>query len=219
MTETQYLPPVSAFVMMRSFPAIAIDGEEDFKKSTTRNRCIIIGANGPLTLTVPVKGGRGVRDKTKYIRISNEDKWQHRHWRSILSAYGKSSYFIFYEEKLRRLYEKRFEYLIDFNTKLMGVCFEILQWRKEIVLNPKRNDHQDVLQSGNGIVQNIALKRYYQVFESRLGFIANVSIVDLLFNSGNEAEAYLEKCHPDFDHITIPEKHQDMEDRSVAGKT
>lgn len=207
MTETQYLPPVSAFVMMRSFPVIAIDGEEDFRKSTARNRCIIIGANGPLTLTVPVKGGRGVRDKIKNIRISNEEKWQHRHWRSILSAYGKSSYFIFYEEKLRRQYETHFEFLIDFNTKLMGVCFEILQWKKEIVLKSQRNDRQDVLQSGNGIVQNIALNRYYQVFESRHGFIAGVSILDLLFNSGYEADAYLEKCHPDFDHISIPEKH------------
>ena len=34
----------------------------------------------------------------------------------------------------------------------------------------------------------IEIGPYYQVFEQKYGFIANLSILDLLFNMGNEAQ-------------------------------
>jgi hypothetical protein len=34
--------------------------------------------------------------------------------------------------------------------------------------------------------------RYIQVFENKHGFIANLSILDLLFNEGNNSRTYLE---------------------------
>ena len=34
--------------------------------------------------------------------------------------------------------------------------------------------------------------RYMQVFENKFGFISNLSILDLLFNEGNNSKAYLE---------------------------
>ncbi len=36
-----------------------------------------------------------------------------------------------------------------------------------------------------------APKRYYQVYEQKHGFQPNMSILDLLFNEGNEAIFYL----------------------------
>jgi len=32
---------------------------------------------------------------------------------------------------------------------------------------------------------------YYQVFEQKFGFVANMSIIDLLFNMGNESQIIL----------------------------
>lgn len=34
-------------------------------------------------------------------------------------------------------------------------------------------------------------RRYYQVYEQRHGFLPNLSILDLLFNMGNESVLYL----------------------------
>ncbi|MDY4778512.1 MAG: WbqC family protein, partial [Prevotella pectinovora] len=34
-------------------------------------------------------------------------------------------------------------------------------------------------------------RRYYQVYEQRHGFLPNMSIIDLLFNMGNESVLWL----------------------------
>jgi len=178
--------------MMQSFSAIVIDGDENFQKSTWRNRCTIINANGPLLLTIPIIGGRGVRSKTKDVRIANEQLWQNIHWRSMITAYGKSSFFIFYEGKFRALYEKQFEFLIDFNTELLRLCFEILHWKKTIRINRFCENGEHCLHPASS-----TLHPYHQVFESKHGFIPDVSFVDLIFNLGNEADEYLSNlCDP-----------------------
>lgn len=201
--ETQYLPPISAFVRMQSFSHIIIDGEENFQKSTWRNRCLIINANGALLLTVPVIGGRGVRSKTKEVRIANDHPWQRIHWRSMLAAYGKSSFFIFYEERFRKVYEERFEFLIDFNSELLRVCFEILKWEKDILIrtsneySPLEAEKSKIpdkkIGAGNDPTSKIA--KYHQVFQARHGFIPDASIADLIFNLGNEAQEYLKTAN------------------------
>ena len=188
--ETQYLPPVSVFVMMQSFSTIVINSEENFQKSTWRNRCAIVNANGPLLLTIPIVGGRGVRSKTKDVRIAIDQSWKHVHWRSLQAAYGKSSFFFFYEDKFWKIYEKKFEFLIDFNTDLLQLCFEILHWEKTVSINIDENDSH-FLQTVK--LHTVNYKPYRQVFESKHGFIPEVSIMDLIFNLGNDASDYLSK--------------------------
>lgn len=185
--ETQYLPPVSTFISMQSFSKIIINGNEKFVKSSNRNRCKIVNANGSLILSIPLVGGRGVKALTKDIRISYDDQWQKKHWRGITSAYGKSSYFLFYEERFRNFYEKKYEFLIDFNTRLLEVCLNILGMKTiiEIQNSTINSKHQQPATNSS------QFKLYHQVFEERLGFIADASIIDLIFNMGNEAGNYL----------------------------
>ena len=191
--ETQYLPPVSQFVMFLSNSEIVIDGEENFKKSTWRNRCRIVGANGIMMLTIPVIGGRGVKSKSKEVRIANDEPWQQRHWKSIRAAYGKSSFFYFYEERFQPFYEKKFEFLIDFNVELLQVCFDVLKWEKRVVVSRESevSSQKSKVKSQKPKAVGQNFKTYHQVFIERHGFIPELSIVDLIFNLGPEAGNYL----------------------------
>ena len=183
--ESQYLPPVSTFVMMQSFSEIVIDDDERFQKSTNRNRCSIAGANGKILLSIPLIGGRGVKSKTRDVKINNTEPWQQHHWKSIQSAYGKSSFFHFYDDRVRPFYEKRFDFLIDLNTQLLQVCFDVLDWEKKIRFEQSQN-LKAKRQELNKKPHTSNLKPYHQVFEERHGFIEDLSIVDLIFNMGNE---------------------------------
>ena len=58
--------------------------------------------------------------------------------------------------------------------------------------SPELTDYRDTLTSKKPLL-NIALPPYYQVFDSRYGFQANLSAIDLLFNLGPEAKDYLKK--------------------------
>lgn len=191
---SMYLPSIVWMQRMAALEVIYVNSEERFRKSTDRNRCTIAGANGKIMLSVPLTGGRGVKSKTKDVRINYSEPWQKHHWKSIQTAYGKSSFFHFYEDRLQPFYEQRFEFLIDFNIHILQVCFEILHWTKKIeteVQNSKlktKNRPVPVLQ---GKPDTPVLKPYHQVFEERHGFIPNLSILDLICTMGPEAPLFL----------------------------
>lgn len=193
--ETQYLPSASVFVMLRSFSEVRIDVDELFRKSTTRNRCTIMGANGRLLLTIPVEGGRSVKKPVKDVRINNGEPWQRNHWGSIFSSYGRSAYFEFYEDLFKPFYERRTKFLVDFNIELMTTCLEILHIKSCI----SKTGSMESLQSENVLdTRNKKMKEksnipYYQVFSEKHGFVADLSILDLIFNLGPDSASYLGK--------------------------
>ncbi|MBA2407668.1 MAG: WbqC family protein [Chitinophagales bacterium] len=201
--EMQYLPPVQIVALLHSHTNIIIDTNESFEKSTWRNRCKIVGANGPILLTVPVEGGRSVKKLSRDVRITYAEPWQRNHWRSIYSAYRRSSYFPFYEDKFRPVYEKRFEFLIDLNLNLLKLCFELLKFEGKICTT--ENYQESVLATHINDLnkeKNEGLNYpYSQVFENRHGFVKDASIIDLLFNSGPEAKDHLNKLSH---NITYP---------------
>lgn len=82
---------------------------------------VIATANGLLTLSIPVEGGRNQRALYRDIRVDNSADWQTRHWRSIFSAYGKSPWFFQYADSLEDVYRHRDPFLVDWN-------FRCLEW-------------------------------------------------------------------------------------------
>lgn len=193
---TAYLPPVQYYSKLFSHSAALIEHYEHFSKQTYRNRCNIYGANGLLSLSIPLQK-RGERTLTKDVKISYDDPWQKLHWRSLQSAYRRSPFFEFYEDDFAPFYEnKKFDFLIDFNEALLHVTLQLLGKKTELKntsLYQKEyadaTDFRTIISPNKSYTADIAfiLKPYMQVFENKYGFIPNLSIVDLLFNQGTSA--------------------------------
>ena len=98
-----YLPPIYWFSKFLNEDQISLEQWENFPKQTYRNRTNIYGANGKLSLVIPIKhtGKRQMKD----IEISYAENWQKIHWKSIKTAYQSSPYFEFYEDKLGEIYK------------------------------------------------------------------------------------------------------------------
>lgn len=198
--STAYFPPVSWMAAAVQSERIGIEIHETYPKQTFRNRCNIATSSGILSLTVPVNRINGNHTKTCDIRIDNSKNWQLQHWRSIVTAYNKSPYFLYYRDVLEPLFFKEQELLIDLNRELLNILLKTLQiktiepfYTEQYHINPEyydlRNSFHPRLNPYKGIT--IEFPRYMQAFEENHGFIADLSILDLLFNLGPDALSYL----------------------------
>ena len=239
--SSTYFGPIQWYQKLNRYDECLIERHESFIKQTYRNRMLIPTTNGPLALTIPTNHNTSLAMKD--IRISDHANWRHVHWNALLSAYGESPFFEYYQDDIRPFYEKKYEFLFDFNMEITEKMIELLDIRPKISITNEYIQNEELkvksieseelkvkseefnglanhkVQSSNLKVQSKEVrskevqsivdfreairpkkplpdaefesKRYYQVYEQKFGFQPNMSILDLLFNEGNEAIFYL----------------------------
>ncbi len=193
-----YLPPIPYFsaVQASTLPML-LEQHEHYPKQTYRTRASIYSANGKLDLIVPVQKGSNGHTKMKDVRISYEADWQRLHWMSLQTAYRSSAYFEYYEDDFAHFYKKRHEWLFEYNAAQLALLLRLLKIDREVLYTDDYHKHYaEQVDFRNSIHPKRpnpsgTHKPYYQVFESKHGFIANLSVVDLLFNQGPLSKMYL----------------------------
>ena len=180
--QLNYLPSIQQYCLFAQLATINLNLEEYYDRGTERNRTLIASANGPLLLVIPT-GKIAPADRFyKAIPIAYEEPWQKRHWKSLESSYRRSPYFEFYEHHFHPFYaNNQFEYLWEFNLAILETINKLLKLSPQINLDP--------------IAEKFAypskINPYTQVFETKNGFIENLSIFDLLANKGPDSTNYL----------------------------
>ncbi len=189
-----YLPPISWFSQfLNENHEVELEQFENLPKQTYRNRANIFGANGKLSLIIPIHhdGKRTMKD----IQISYAENWQKLHWKSIKTAYQSSPYFEFYEDKFLKIFEKEDRFLMDFNLNALEIIQQILKTEKayslnnEYTKNPEADDFRNFFSAKSK--NEIVMENYYQTFSEKLGFIKDLSLLDLICNKGPESVTYI----------------------------
>jgi hypothetical protein len=195
---TSYLPPVSYISWCIRSDSVCIEQFETYTKQTIRNHCIIAGPNGRQQLSIPVVKVDGNHTKTRDIRVSTFQPWQKMHWRSIETAYSNSPFFLYYCDHLRSIFEKKEEFLLDFNTALLESLLLLLKVTVPVTRS------SDFVKEAGGVTDlrnrwskknpatHSAFPGYVQVFSPKFGFFPDLSVIDLIFNLGPDARSYLE---------------------------
>ena len=214
--SSTYFGPVQWYQKLNRAGGCLLEQHDHFIKQTYRNRCVIATTNGLQALTVPVESYEGPKCEMKDIRISDHSNWRHLHWNALLSAYGESPFFEFLADDIRPFFEKRWTYLFDFNLEITRCVCDLLDIQPRIELTTVYGGRGDERWNGGGkggqqIGKEICWadyrdairpkhplpdadfhpRPYYQVYAWKHGFQPNLSILDLLFNEGNEAVLYL----------------------------
>ncbi len=115
---TAYLAPVEYYAHLMAAGEAWVEVHDHYMKQTYRNRCIIAGPNGRIDLTVPTVKPDTLKCATKDIRISDHGNWRHMHQYALESAYGHTPYYEFYRDDFVPFYERKWDYLVDFNEAL-----------------------------------------------------------------------------------------------------
>lgn len=199
--STAYFAPVRYFSKLTSYPEIYIEQHENFVKQTYRNRTVILGANGPISLIVPVEKGRAQKIRIKDLRIAYDEEWQRNHWRTIFSAYNSSPFFEYYADDIEPFFQKKHEFLFDFNQQITETILEALDMEANFTFT---DDFEQIPDSCLNFREQISPKLhliqpdphfeaqpYTQVFSEKFGFVPDLSILDLLFNEGPSAGTIL----------------------------
>lgn len=194
---TAYFPSIPLMAAMARAEVITIESNESFPKQTHRNRCVILTANGPMTLSVPVLRPNGTHTRTCDIGISYAEKWNVIHWRAIESAYNSSPFFLYYRDEIERILTSRHSSLLQLNEEILRFLLKKIRLERPIeyttsYLKPGEieQDFRDRY-SYKHPENNPACPQYRQVFSDRHPFDCNVSILDTLFNLGPETKDYL----------------------------
>ncbi|MBC7383721.1 MAG: WbqC family protein [Bacteroidia bacterium] len=195
-----YLPCIAWVQHALTAEYILLEAQEHYTKQTYRNRTRILAANGALNLNIPILHQTGKQIITQVETDANEN-WKHNHWQSIVSAYGNAAYFIYYRHYFETFFlgSNRVN-LWEHNLGLLQVIFKILKqpFRFEPTKNYEKgnnplNDFRAAFNSKNSNPETELLfnKNYLQVFTGKFHFEPNLSILDLIFNTGPDAERYL----------------------------
>lgn len=180
-----YAAPIPYFEKLNSEQKILLEIHEHFPKQTIRNHCTIATTHGVMKLTIPL-AGRKNKSLTKDIKISYAEPWQKLHFKALETAYNNSPYFEYYNYQLEPFYKKEFEFLVDFNLQLTHKILSLLKLNVELSLTESYNDYDEENDLRNFDFTSASVKEYYQVFSDKQGFMPNLSILDLLFNEGNQ---------------------------------
>jgi hypothetical protein len=192
-----YFPNIAHFATIATADNLCFEVCDNYQKQTYRNRCDIYGANGKLSLTVPVSYTQKQRQLYKDVRIANEDKWQLQHLKSIQSSYRMSPFYEYYEDDLMPLFELKADFILDFNLKCFEILCDCLQIGSNYNSSTVYEKHKSVENDYRALVNTknqygLKFQDYVQVFTQKHNYISNLSILDLLFNEGPNTITYLE---------------------------
>jgi hypothetical protein len=205
LSELHYLPSIPFFQQLIRADSLLLDAQEHYHKQTYRNRCLVLTAQGPQPLTVPVlDGNRSEKIRTSEIEIDYRQNWPHRHFRTLQTAYNASPYFGYYADYLHDIYAQKPARLWDLNLALLNLLLRCLRWPLPVAFTteymasmpfptPALVDQRDVLTPKiaprSGEPDSTSQRPYLQVFGP--AFVPRLSVLDLLFMQGPAAGRWL----------------------------
>ncbi len=201
--STAYLAPVSYYARLFHAPKVIIEAHENYNKQTYRNRAFIGSAQGAQSLSIPVEKGYKVKCPIREVRLSNHGEWRHQHLVALMSNYGNSPFYEYYIDEIAELINRPFDYLFDLNEALREKLCELIGFRPNVTYSEEYVEPTADVADFRELIHPKKDFRvaepdfhpvpYYQVFDQRTPFMPNLSILDLLFNMGNESLLVLQK--------------------------
>ena len=183
-----WFPPVEYFALLAKYSSVYVEACENYQKQSYRNRCRICTADGVQDLHFPVKHRGGTFSlPIREIEVDYSTPWVTKAERCIETAYRSSAFFDYYRDELFAILDAHPRTLWELDMRIIRFFLAKIGLRTELVPTAEfAAEHVDIHpKRPNAILREQGLDRpYYQVFADRIGFVPNLSVMDLLFNEG-----------------------------------
>ena len=189
-----YLAPAAWYAAWLQNPGARLEVWAWYQKQQLSSRCWMKTSQGALALTIHVER-RSRKAPLIEKRVSLQDDWRGQHLKSWQNYYRHTPYFEFWEQDLVEFYQQEWEYLLEW---LRGGHNMICRWM-EVPPQFASTDFFDEAPAGPDFRNAFGPKPgqapgeytvapYAQAYE---GYMAGLSVMDLLFALGPEARGWL----------------------------
>ncbi|HNR07793.1 MAG TPA: WbqC family protein [Saprospiraceae bacterium] len=186
LVATEYFPRISTVRQMMLAQKVWLAYGETYQKNSLRNRCYLASGQGLQRLSVPLRKGKHQSQKIYKVKIAYEEDWPLQHLKAMETNYRSAPFFLHFVDPVRLILESRPEYLVDLNWKILSLLFNVFRWHPDIACHMEFSSP-----AKSTISPTVKLRPYNQVFAGRFGFLADLSILDLLFCMGPEPKYIL----------------------------
>jgi hypothetical protein len=222
--QPQFLPYPGFFNKLTLVDAwVVMDDAQYDKRFTNRNR--ILAPSGPIWLSVPIDKSQKF-DRNRDVRVNNSVPWREEQWKKISYSYRNAKGFQLYGPYFEELYRKEHRLLMDLDLETTKQILEWLGIRVNVIFESRlgvkaegtrrlveicRAVGADVYVSGPGgrgymeekLFPSNGVKLEYQDYSpipygQRFvkEFVPNLSVLDLLFNMGEESREFVAPSKP-----------------------
>lgn len=199
--EYQYFGTVNYYKTLFQYLNIEFEEYENYQKGSFRNRTPVPGANGVINLSVPLQKGRDQKALFRDIKIDYRENWMVQHIRTLDACYNRAPFYEFYRDSIRDLLNQEETHLMSLDKKLVQWVLKMLK-AKPVISSTERYSlkvQEEIVDARNSILPgkdlSIDIPEYAQVFEDRIGFKPNMSILDLLFCQGPASAGLLKSSN------------------------
>lgn len=216
-----YLPWLGFFEQMYKSDVFVIYEDVQYDKHGWRNRNRIKTANGVQWLTVPILVKFEEHPLISEVEVDNKQNWRKKHLSAIQQSYSKAPFYKEYAGIFEEAYSRDWEYLIDIDMYFITKLSECLGMgskkiirsstldatgdRVERLVNMCKMFKADTFYEGAAGRKYLDEKHFaghgirlefqdykHPVYNQLYGdFVPYLSVIDLLFNHGEESLAIL----------------------------
>jgi len=208
-------PNLAFFAKLKMADKFILVDHVQYERHDWQNRNRLRNKQGDFFITIPIKKS-GRDTPLNQIMINNSTEWKEKIWKTLEINYGKSKYFGFYQNKLKKFFVKEHNYLVDFNLEIIKFIMEELCITKKLELSSfygfKKKSNELIIEMTkemkcDGYISGMGAKSYVdenkfkeqklshlfldykeQVYEQMWKpFIPGLSALDALFNLGPKA--------------------------------
>jgi WbqC-like protein len=224
--QPSYLPWLGFFDQMNRADTFVFLDDVQFTRRDWRNRNKIRTREGWAWLTVPVLQKSQFTQLLKETRIDNSAPWRRKHKEALRAHYGQAPFFDTYFPAFESVYNKRWDFLLDLCFETLQILQAALNIKtltmkasemkmeavkgERILAICRRLDATHYLTGDaamdylskeafrkNGIA--LEMQNYqHPVYKQRYpGFVPHLSVIDLLFNMGEQSQTILTAMNSD----------------------
>lgn len=224
--QSNYIPWKGYFDLINSADELILYDDMQYNRRAWRNRNVIKASHGLMWLTIPVQVKGKYTQKIKDTCIADAN-WGRDHWRTISHNYSKAKYISEYGPLFEELYSTSETYLSRINYLFMSAICRLLgikttiSWSMDYELKGDKTEmlmnlckqagatgyvsgpaakvylNEGVFHKENISVSYMDYSGYPEYQQLYPPYESEVSIIDLIFNEGPDAQKYMKSFATD----------------------